>query len=163
MCVNFQEATQPVCTLFSSSLGWYDPSHWYTRRTNTYCNKFLGYKIKVKTVYTLFMYSNDVCKFSRGHSTCMYVIFLIIGLIWPIPLVHKAHKHVLQEVFGLQYQSKDCVSFVYVFQRCVQIFKRPLHPCVVIFLIIWADTTHPIGTQGAQTRIAASFWATISK
>jgi len=101
MCANFQEATPHVCTLFSSSLGWYDPSHWYTRRTNTYCSKFLRYDIKLNTVYTLFMYSKDVCKFSRGHSTCLYFIFLIIGLIRPIPLVHKAHKHVLQQVFGL--------------------------------------------------------------
>jgi len=156
MCANFQEATQPVCTLFSSSLSWYNPSHWYTRRTNTYCSKFLGCDIKVNTVYTLFMYYKDVCKFSRDHSTCMYFIFLI-GLIQPIPLVHKAHKHVLQQVFGLRYQSKDCVYFVYVFQRCVQFFKRPLNLYVLYFPHHWAGTTHPIGTQGAQNTYCSKF------
>ena len=75
----------------------------------------------------------------------------------------KAHKHVFQQVLGLQYQSKDWVYFVYVFQRCVQIFKRPLNLYVLYFPHHWADTTHPIGTQGAQTRIARSSCATISK
>jgi len=93
----------------------------------------------------------------------MYFIFLMIGLIRPIPLVHKAHKHVLQEVLVLQYQSKDWLYFVYVFQRCVQIFKRPLNLYVLYFPHHWADTTHPMGTQGAQTRVARSSWATISK
>jgi len=36
--------------------------------------------IKVKTEYTLFMYSKAVRKFSRGHATCVQFIFLIIGL-----------------------------------------------------------------------------------
>ena len=59
---------------------WYDPCDGDMRRTNTYCGKFLRYNIKVKTEYTLFMYSKAVCKFSRGHATCVQFIFLIIGL-----------------------------------------------------------------------------------
>ena len=79
MCANFQEATQPVHFIFLI-IGMIRPNPLYTRRTNTYCWKFLRYNIKVKTAYTLFMYSKDVCKFSIGHSTCMYFIFLIITL-----------------------------------------------------------------------------------
>ena len=83
----------------------------------------------------------------------MHFIFLIIRLIRPIPLVYKAHKHVLQEVFALQYQSKDWVYFVYVFRRCVQIFKRPLNLYALYFPHHWADMNHIDGTQGAQIRI----------
>jgi len=107
------------------------------------------------------MYSKDVCKFSRGHSTCA----LYFPHHWDDttqPIVHKAHKHVLLEVFALQYQSKDCLYFVYVFQRCVQIFNRPLNLYVLYFPHHYAGMTHLIGIQGAQTRIAASSWATIS-
>jgi len=48
--------------------------------TNTYLSKFLRHKINVKTVYTLFLHSKAVCKFSRGHSACFLIYFLIIGL-----------------------------------------------------------------------------------
>jgi len=60
------------------------------------------------------------------------------------PINTQTHKHVLQEVFVLQYQSKDCLYFVYVFHRCVQIFKRQLNLYIRYFPHRWADTTHPI-------------------
>ena len=51
-------------------------------------------QLDVKTDYTLLGHSKGVCKFSRGHSTCMYFIFLITGLVQPMLLIQRAHKHI---------------------------------------------------------------------
>jgi len=80
-----------------------------------------------------------------------------------IPSIHKAHKHVLQEVFVLQYQSKDWVYFVYVFQICVQIFMRPFNLYIRYFPHHWDDTTQPIVHKAHKHVLLEVFCATISK
>jgi len=68
------------------------------RRTNTYFFEYSGYMLDVKADYTLLGHSKDVCKFSRGHSTCMYFIFLITGLVRPMLSIHEAHKHIFLRI-----------------------------------------------------------------
>jgi len=53
----------------------------YVRRTNTYFFEYSGYMLDVETDYTLLKHSKNVCEFSTGHSTCIYFIFLITGLV----------------------------------------------------------------------------------
>jgi len=153
MCANFQQATPLACMLFSSSRDWYGPCYRYMRRTNTYFFEYSGYMLDVKTDYTLLRLSKDVCKFSTGHSTCMYVIFLITGLVQPMLSIHEAHKHIFIWIFRLHVWCKDWLHFAWAFQRCVQIFKRPLHLHVFYFPHHGTGTTHAVDTEGAKTHI----------
>jgi hypothetical protein len=159
---NFQEATPLAYILFSSSRERCDWCCQYMRRTNTYFFEYSGYVVDVKTDYTLLRHSKGVCEFSRGHATCIYFIFLTTGLIRLMLSIHEAYKHIFQWIFTLYAQCKDCLYFAYAFQRCVQIFNRPLHLHVCYFPQHGTGMTHAVDTWGAQTHISINILSTCS-
>ena len=117
-------------------------------------------QLDVKTDYTLLGHSKGVCKFSTGHSTWTYFIFLITGLVRPMLLIQRAHKHIFLWIFRLHARCKDWLYFAQAFQRCVQIFNRPLHLHVCYFPHHGTGTTHAVNTWGAQTHIYLNIQAT---
>jgi len=96
------------------------------------------------------------------NPQCTSHILNTIEALWGDQLQIFAHKYVSQQVLAPQNQCKDWLYFVFAFQAVCK-FSRGHSTCVQFVSPSSGGMTHATGAWGAQTRIEASSWATISR